>query len=589
MNFDLRASIEEVVDLVAAQAHLKEIEINFLIDKNTPTKLIGDSASLTQVLSILAINAVDFTRKGEILLKATLREETETTVTILFAVSDTGIGFSKVLANELSIFLNNDVTPTVESLPGKDLAICHQLVKIMAGEIWLETIEKKGTTFWFTATFDRQTTASSPPIMPSIDLQGLRLLLVSENMTTRTIINQQLSEWQVSVDEALNATTAINALSRAVSNGNPYHIALLDMKMSALSGEILGKEIASDPVFSDTKLAIMIFLHQYGIVERLLESGFAASLTKPIKPLTLLHTLVEAGVKLPTLNTQIPTAYPQSANQTGLDLNHLIYICEGNREVMQKMLSQFVEDVPPRLQVMRKAIADRDFFVMRQNAHSLKGASATIGANYLEIGARTLEQHASDRDMSHSLDVVTELEGTFNQLKDQREQLLQQIEALLNNQSSDNQNPDSSYRVNDKNKSDPPPELESKSLVQVLLVDDDRMTLTWLHDSLKRASNYAVTTADSGEAAWNLICTNAFDVIVSDWSMPDMAGIVLCQRLKFSPHVPSATAAFLLLTAFSNQDYQKIASDAGVDDFIIKPVNPETLRAKIDFWTGSRA
>jgi CheY-like chemotaxis protein len=577
MNFDLRASIEEVVDLVAAQAHLKEIEINFLIDKNTPTKLIGDSASLTQVLAILAINAVDFTLKGEILLKATLREETETTATILFAVSDTGIGFSKGLANELSVFLNNDVTPPVESLPGKDLAICHQLVKLMAGEIWLETIEKKGTTFWFTATFDRQTATASPPIMPSIDLQGLRLLLVSENMTTRTIINQQLAEWKVSVDEALNATMAINALSRAVSNGNPYHIALLDMKMSALSGEILGKEIASDPAFSDTKLAIMIFLHQYAIAERLMESGFAASLTKPIKPLTLLHTLVEAGVKLPTLNTQIPTASPQSANQTGLDLNHLIYICEGNREVMQKMLSQFVEDVPPRLQVMRKAIADHDFFVMRQNAHSLKGASATIGANYLEIGARTLEQHASDRDMSHSLDVVAELEGTFNQLKDQREQILQQIETLLNN------------RVNNKIKSNSPPDLESKSLVKVLLVDDDRMTLTWLHNSLKRVSYYDVTTADSGEAAWNLICSNAFDVIVSDWSMPDMAGIVLCQRLKFSPHLPSATAAFLLLTAFSNQDYQKIASDAGVDDFIIKPVNPETLRAKIDFWTGSRA
>ena len=597
MNFDLRVCIEEVVDLVAAQAHLKELELNFLIGDPTPTNLEGDLVRLNQILTILLTNAVKFTQTGEIVVTADLKAETDSTATILFAVSDTGLGFSKSLAHELSVFFAQPDTAIAKGqVPGMDLAVCRSLIKMMAGEIWLDTEEGKGTTFWFAIRFAKQVSIPSTDanqIMPAIDLHGLRLLVVSETDTTRSMIRQQAAPWQISrIDEAINATIAINALSRAAASGNPYDIALLDQKMSALSGEVLGTTIRSEPELNHTKLVIMTFIHQQSIAAGLLEKGFAANLVKPIKPLTLLHALLEAGATL--RSTQPPKTQtfdrsledadstkisdiPDHNSAQVLDINHLIRICEGNYEVMTKMLDQFLEDVPTKILMMRQAIEHNDFFSMRQNAHSLKGSSVTIGVNSLEVGARTLEQQASDHDISNSLVVLEGLEAILNQLQQQHSLILQQIEAQVAEQNTTNHEIDRVTNDDRQNRS-----------INILLVDDDRMTLTWLTDSLKNIDNYSLSTALNGESAWNLLSTQAFDIIISDWSMPDMAGIVLCQRLKFCPHLPSAKAIFLLLTAFSNPEYQKIAHDVGVDDFIVKPVNPEDLRAKIDFWTDTR-
>jgi len=592
MNFDLRVCIEEVVDLVAAQAHLKELELNFLIGDPTPTNLEGDLVRLNQILTILLTNAVKFTRTGEIIVTANLKAETDSTATILFAVSDTGLGFSKSLAHELSVFFAQpDTVIAKDRFPGMDLAVCRSSIEMMAGEIWLDTEEGKGSTFWFAIGFAKQVSIRSTDanqITPAIDLQGLRLLVVSETDTTRSMIRRQAALWQISrIDEAINATIAINALSRAAASGNPYDIALLDQKMSALSGEVLGMTIRSEPELNHTKLVIMTFIHQQSIAAGLLEKGFAANLVKPIKPLTLLHALLEAGATLrstQTFDRSLDDAdstktsnIPDHESAQALDIKHLIRICEGNYEVMTKMLDQFLEDVPTKILMMRQAIEQNDFFSMRQNAHSLKGSSATIGVNSLEIGAKTLEQQASDHDISNSLGVLEGLEAVLNQLQQQHGLILRQIEAQMSEQNTTNQEVDRVTNDDRQNRS-----------INILLVDDDRMTLTWLTDSLKNIDNYSLSTALNGESAWNLLSTQTFDIIISDWSMPDMAGIVLCQRLKFCPHLPSAKAIFLLLTAFSNPEYQKIAHDVGVDDFIVKPVNPEDLRAKIDFWTDTR-
>ncbi|GEM_PF-1307444 len=592
MNFDLRVCIEKIVDLVAAQAHLKELELNFLIGDPTPTNLEGDLVRLNQILTILLTNAVKFTRTGEIIVTANLKAETDSTATILFAVSDTGLGFSKSLAHELSVFFAQpDTVIAKDRFPGMDLAVCRSSIEMMAGEIWLDTEEGKGSTFWFAIGFAKQVSIRSTDanqITPAIDLQGLRLLVVSETDTTRSMIRRQAALWQISrIDEAINATIAINALSRAAASGNPYDIALLDQKMSALSGEVLGMTIRSEPELNHTKLVIMTFIHQQSIAAGLLEKGFAANLVKPIKPLTLLHALLEAGATLrstQTFDRSLDDAdstktsnIPDHESAQALDIKHLIRICEGNYEVMTKMLDQFLEDVPTKILMMRQAIEQNDFFSMRQNAHSLKGSSATIGVNSLEIGAKTLEQQASDHDISNSLGVLEGLEAVLNQLQQQHGLILRQIEAQMSEQNTTNQEVDRVTNDDRQNRS-----------INILLVDDDRMTLTWLTDSLKNIDNYSLSTALNGESAWNLLSTQTFDIIISDWSMPDMAGIVLCQRLKFCPHLPSAKAIFLLLTAFSNPEYQKIAHDVGVDDFIVKPVNPEDLRAKIDFWTDTR-
>jgi PAS domain S-box-containing protein len=307
LDFDLNLCIEEVADLLAASAHAKGLEIATLVYKNLPTQLRGDASRLKQVLLNLANNAVKFTDTGEVVIQASLQSETATTVTINFSVTDTGIGIAPEAKLKLfKPFSQVDASTTRRyGGTGLGLVISKQLTELMGGEIGVDSAEGEGSRFWFSLTFDKQpANETNHPQEIALDLAQVRLLVVDDNATNRKILRYQVSSWGMGIDEAANATIALERLRERAIAGDPYDLVILDMQMPEVDGEMLGQAIKTDPLLCDTRLIMMTSLNHRSHADQMLQSVFSAYLVKPVKQSRLFDCIV--NLLMPSLLNSQP-------------------------------------------------------------------------------------------------------------------------------------------------------------------------------------------------------------------------------------------------------------------------------------------
>jgi len=228
---------------------------------------------------------VKFTEEGEISVLVRPEHEEENAVTLKFEVADTGIGIPEDRLDSLfNSFTQADASTSRRfGGTGLGLSISKKLVTMMDGKIGAESVEGKGSTFWFTARFEKQTTAESvAPAIPT-DLGDRRVLIVDDNESNRFVLRKQLESWGIPHDEAIDAPSALASLREAVDDGRPYDIAVLDFQMPGMDGEMLGREIKADTRIKDTDLIMMTSVGRRGDATRAKEVGFAAYLTKPVK------------------------------------------------------------------------------------------------------------------------------------------------------------------------------------------------------------------------------------------------------------------------------------------------------------------
>ncbi len=293
LNFDLSACIEEVLDLLAPQAHAKGLEIAALVFRNVPNHLQGDAGRLRQIIMNLTGNAIKFTSSGEVVIRAELQSENATTATIYFSVTDTGIGIPLEEQHKLfAPFTQVDASTTRKyGGTGLGLAICKQLVNLMGGEIGIESQLGKGSKFWFTVSFTKQI----QPTLPVKDisyLAGLRLLIVDDNATNRKVITHIATRWGMQIDEADSAAVALQFLQVASEGGKLYDFALIDMQMPEIDGLTLGKLIKDNPALASLPLIMLTSTNQRHEIQQALNIGFAAYLVKPVKVSRLLDTII---------------------------------------------------------------------------------------------------------------------------------------------------------------------------------------------------------------------------------------------------------------------------------------------------------
>ncbi len=297
LPFDLNTCVEEVSDLLAMLAQSKGLELASLVHQNVPLYLCGDVARLRQVLTNLVSNAIKFTPKGEVIVKVSLKAETTNMATIEFRVIDTGIGIAPKSQEKLfHPFSQVDASTTRKyGGTGLGLAICKQIVDLMGGEIGVDSEEGKGSQFWFAIPFTKQSPeviAESKPLR-EINLRDIRVLIVDDSETNCKILTYQLTAWQMRVDAVKHASEAISVLRSAIAEGDRYQLAILDMEMPDLDGEMLGAQIKADPTLSETRLIMLTSLNQQGGGNRVKELGFDFYLVKPIKQSRLLDALME--------------------------------------------------------------------------------------------------------------------------------------------------------------------------------------------------------------------------------------------------------------------------------------------------------
>jgi two-component system sensor histidine kinase/response regulator len=284
IDFELRGPIEAVVELLAERAQAKGLELASLVYRGVPTSLRGDPGRLRQVLTNLIGNAVKFTEQGEVVVSVTTVSETVSEATLRFEIQDTGIGIASDSQRGLfQPFTQADGSTTRKyGGTGLGLAISKQLVALMGGEIGLTSSFGIGSTFWFTARFEKQEPTKTVSEQNG-DLSGARILIVDDNAANREILKHQTSSWGMIVSEAESGVQALELLRSGVAQGKPYDIAALDLVMPDMDGFQLTEAIKSDPTIASVLLILLPSLGKRGHGERASQAGIAAYLPKPVQ------------------------------------------------------------------------------------------------------------------------------------------------------------------------------------------------------------------------------------------------------------------------------------------------------------------
>jgi two-component system, sensor histidine kinase and response regulator len=296
IDFNLQETIEGSLELLAETAQAKNIELAGFVLADVPTQLRGDPGRLRQVFVNLVSNAVKFTDYGEVVVSVANLAETETHVDLRLEVRDTGIGIpAEVQPRMFQVFSQADSSTTRKyGGTGLGLAISKQLIELMGGQIGFNSVPGQGSTFWFTARFEKQT-APAKAELEQTNLSNLHVLIVDDNQTNRRIMEDQLQAWGIRATCAAGAQEALEKLEDATEHR--FDIVLLDMHMPGMNGIALAEVIKADPRLARARIIILTSLGHLMDDAQLERIGIDACLVKPVKQARLYECLT--GMRKP--------------------------------------------------------------------------------------------------------------------------------------------------------------------------------------------------------------------------------------------------------------------------------------------------
>ncbi len=240
-DFDLRHSIEEVLDIFAERVAKSNVDLLYQIDLDVPTQLIGDNLRLRQILLNIIGNAIKFTHQGEIFLRVYLIHKQNSHVELGFQIKDTGIGIPADKVDRLFKAFSQVDSSTTRKYGGTGLglAISEKLINLMGGTIQVQSEIDKGTQFTFTIKAEISTVKISTLPLNLDILKGKRILIVDDNQTNLNILKAQLEYWHMLPTLASSAHEALSLI-----NGHDnFDIVITDMQMPDTDGIQLALQI----------------------------------------------------------------------------------------------------------------------------------------------------------------------------------------------------------------------------------------------------------------------------------------------------------------------------------------------------------
>ena len=304
------------VDLVALQAHEKNLEAALYIEPDVPHLVYGDPTRLRQIIVNLFNNAMKFTSEGEIELRISAAEETDDDALLLFRVRDTGIGIPKDKIGKLFKEFSQVDSSTTRKYGGTGLGltISRNLTRLMNGEIGVESELGKGSTFWFTARFRKQQDAS-PYIAFRQKYPDEKVLIVDDNATAREILSLYLSELGCSVVEASCGAEALDIIRESSTHAEPFTSCIIDQIMPGMDGWYLASEINSMKDQSEWSALSGLKLYMVSPAGRSADEAkmkllnwFSGYLNKPLKKEQLFS--VFAGMEKPGTDEEAAELLP---------------------------------------------------------------------------------------------------------------------------------------------------------------------------------------------------------------------------------------------------------------------------------------
>jgi PAS domain S-box-containing protein len=426
-DFDLQKEVNNTINLLTLSAREKGLTLSAQIDSDVPLLLKGDVGRLCQILNNIIGNAIKFTAKGSVLLH--IRQDTEDTEqTILrFLVTDTGIGIAAdKLEKIFEPFTQADNSTTRQyGGTGLGLTIARQLAGLMGGTVGVESVEEKGTTFWFTAVLTKQ----NPFLLPAPflsdekttaspkgkeDTTKVRILLAEDDPINQQMTKVFLTKSGYHVDVANNGREVLKLLEE-----KDYTLVLMDCMMPGLSGyEVTA--IIRNPASAVRNHAIPVIALTANAMQEdrnnCLAAGMDDYLAKPIEVAKVL-AVMEKWVSLDLFQggeTGRDTEFSPPADVI-FDIEEFVSRAMGDLELSRYVASVFMENAPSYIDAIRAALAAEDAGALRQSAHKLKGAAATMALQQLSETAGLLEELAGTGRMEGATGLLSELLTRYEQ------------------------------------------------------------------------------------------------------------------------------------------------------------------------------
>ena len=439
VDFDLRKVLEASTELLSHVARGKAVELKCLLDPDVPRQLRGDYGRLRQILLNLGGNAIKFTTEGEVTIRVCLSREGGSWAAIRFSVEDTGIGIpADRQADIFCPFTQGDGSTTRKyGGSGLGLAISKQLVELLGGEIGVESQPGTGSKFWFTAVFEKQPGELGEACLDAHETvanngeasrqdcesqpQPARILVAEDNITNQLVAASILAKLGHRVDVVANGMEAVKSLRHI-----PYDLVLMDCQMPEMDGFEAAKLIREPqsgmrnpgiPIVAVTAYAMN------GDREKCLAAGMNDYLAKPVDPTALAAILQKWLPREPArpdshLEGSIAAPAPQEGSAPVFDEAALLKRLMGDRDLAKTIVTSFLADIPKQLAALESHLASRDIGAVRRQAHSIKGAAASVSAGTLRNTALEMEHAAAAGNVHAMAARLSELERHFQIARD---------------------------------------------------------------------------------------------------------------------------------------------------------------------------
>jgi CheY-like chemotaxis protein len=375
-----------VANLIGDKTSAKGLELVFDIDSNVPSHLRGDSLRLGQILINYSNNAVKFTEHGEINIAITLKEQSEHEVLLYCAVRDTGIGLTPEQKSRLFQSFSQGDTSTTRKFGGTGLGlvIAKNLAELMGGEVGVDSVAGKGSTFWFTARLGKGAEQRQQGALTA-DWQGKRVLVVDNNATARLVLSDMLGGMSLKVNTAESGKTAIIEVEHSEAAGVPYDIIFLDWEMPGMNGIETAKLLRQR---KSGHIPFIIMVTAFGheeVIKGAEEAGIDKVLIKPVSASVLfdgvVHLLGGAAEVARSMGDEPGGSFGQLLSIRGARVL-LVEDNDLNQEVAMELLRDaglivdLAEDGQRALDKL--ATADYDIVLMDMQMPVMDGVKATV-------------------------------------------------------------------------------------------------------------------------------------------------------------------------------------------------------------------
>lgn len=385
MAFDLEELLEDCIQMFSASTDKRNIELICSISPSTPKRLMGDPTRLKQVLVNLIGNAFKFTSDGHIYVEARQINAADAELPMIhFSVEDSGIGIENNQQEKLfDAFCQADGSTTRKfGGTGLGLAICKQLAEMMGGEIGVYSRENAGSTFWFSAVFTHEETATPPPIHES--LSGKKLLVVNQSKIVEKVMASHAADWNIACRIVHSGEKALEV----ITGQHHYDFILLSQELADMPGLDVADKIRSLPAYATTPVFLISKVRKSQLPEDRLHT-ITALLPYPLS----IHK-IERLLQSKPIHTIGQERQPDTKVTTTNDGPLNVLVAEDNpvnRMVIEGLLAKF--DITPKfsedglqaLNAVKASTTPYDLIIMDCEMPEMDGFEATRNIRSWEV------------------------------------------------------------------------------------------------------------------------------------------------------------------------------------------------------------